>query len=321
LGDHVSVVGGTGKKNIGKRRGKKTVDEALPPVLRSRQRQMSHHGPGRFNGRSWGRPPPPHPPHHHQVYPGEIAELPGSATSPYFTRRFSAASLPQQPAPSPPAKRFIAVGIDFGTTFSGVSWAYSADPDIIHEVRQWPCAGQLEKEKDEVQVPTQIDLVTRTWGYKVPQTSTPLRWFKLLLLQDEDIKPEIRESPYLSDARRQTSRLGTDGVIDLVADYLRWLWEHARTEIEREMGGNALQELPFKIGLTIPAIWPQYARNHMKEAARRAGILEHRAVGDTAMMLVEEPEAAALATLFERKGYPEMEVGTDAPVWPRVSFC
>ncbi len=46
----------------------------------------------------------------------------------------------------------------------------------------------------------------------------------------------------------------------------------------------------------------------LREAARRAGILQLRDVGATTLVLVEEPEAAALATLLERNQYPEMEV-------------
>jgi len=214
---------------------------------------------------------------------------------------------------TPPVTKFIAVGIDFGTTFSGVAWAYSGVPDMIHEVRQWPCLGLLEKEKDEVQVPTQIDLGSRTWGFQIPRDANPIRWFKLLLLEDEDLRPELRASPCLRDARRQVDRLGPDAVIDLIADFLSRLWEHTRREIEREIGADDVDALPFRVGLTIPAIWPQYARTMMKEAARRARILESRDIGETTLTLVEEPEAAALATLFERKQYPDVAVRTLVP--------
>ncbi len=189
-----------------------------------------------------------------------------------------------------------------------MSWAYSADPDKIHEIRQWPCLGVSEKEKDEVQVPTQFDIASKSWGYLVPREANPIKWFKLLLLRDEDIKVEIRDSPYLRDARRQIGRLGTDAVIDLIADYLRNLWEHSLREIEMEIDAHDVEDLPFKVAITIPAIWPQYARTQMKEAAKRAGIDAPRDIADTLLVLVEEPEAAALATLLERRQYPEIGV-------------
>lgn len=203
----------------------------------------------------------------------------------------------------------MAIGIDFGTTYSGVSWVFSGDPSDIKDVAQYPCLGTTYKSRDEVQVPTQYDRRSGAWGYLLDKGHSPDKWFKLLLLRDEDIRDDIRNSPYLQSARQKASRLGEDGVIDLVADFLGHLWQHAMREIELQIDSIHLQNLPFKVALTIPAIWPQYARNMMKDAARRAGILQRRDIADTMLTLVEEPEAAALATLLDRREYPEMSVG------------
>jgi len=51
----------------------------------------------------------------------------------------------------------------------------------------------------------------------------------------------------------------------------------------------------------VPAIWKDYARQGMEEAATRAGILKHRPVGPTTLSFVPEPEAAALVTLWENR--------------------
>lgn len=209
----------------------------------------------------------------------------------------------------PSAARFVAIGIDFGTTYSGVSWAFSGDPTDIKDVQQYPTVGTAFKSRDEVQVPTQYDQRSGAWGYLVSKGHSPIKWFKLLLLRDADIRDDIRNSPYLQAARQQASLLGEDGVVDLVADYLRNIWQHCLREIELQIDAQALQNLPFKVAITIPAIWPQYARNMMKNAARRAGILQRRDIADTTLILVEEPEAAALATLLDRRAYPEMGVG------------
>ncbi|CAK7222239.1 hypothetical protein SBRCBS47491_004798 [Sporothrix bragantina] len=212
--------------------------------------------------------------------------------------------------PLPPSEaRFVAIGIDFGTTYSGVSWVFSGDPTDIKEVSQYPCLGTTYKSRDEVQVPTQYDQRSGAWGYLLDKAHSPVKWFKLLLLRDADIRDDIRNSPYLQSARQQASLLGEDGVIDLIADFLRHLWQHALREIELQIDAVHLQNLPFKVALTIPAIWPQYARNMMKSAVRRAGILQRRDIADTTLILVEEPEAAALATLLDRREYPEMGVG------------
>ncbi len=225
-------------------------------------------------------------------------------------------------------EKYLAIGIDFGTTqvpacgplrstgpvltvdshrYSGVSWAYSATPDDIHHVAHWPYDGQ--RGKDEVQIPTQVDLETKDWGYLVSKDADPIRWFKLLLLETKDLKRDMMDpSVPLEDSReklRKHSGSEPGAVIGLIAGFLQKLWEHTLEEIKHEVD---IDLLPIKVAITVPAIWPLYARQKMEEAAKRAGILKPRRVGTTKLILVEEPEAAAVSTLFDRRAYPEIEV-------------
>jgi hypothetical protein len=199
------------------------------------------------------------------------------------------------------------------TSFSGVSWAYSREPDEINEVSSWPRRNQHSA--DEPQVPTQINLENDDWGYLVDRNACPLRWIKLLLLRDDDLQRDVAESDYLQETRRQLSRRGggeggDDGVVNIIARFLKKLWAHTLDEIYHHLSEEDVKKLPFRVGITIPAIWPQYARQKMKEAVRRAGILAPRPnVDETFFMLVEEPEAAALATLFAKRNYPYIQVG------------
>ncbi len=198
-----------------------------------------------------------------------------------------------------------------------MSWAYSGDPEEIHEVSHWQCHDR--RGQDEVQIPTQVDLDTGKWGYLVPNDCDPIRWFKLLLLNDSDALEDVRKSQNLQDARKKLrNHMGfeADGVVDLVASFLKELWQHALKEIKREID---LDLLPIKVALTVPAIWPAYAREKMKLAARKAGITDHRAIGPTTLALVEEPEAAALSTLFERREYPDIEVSSWHRTPPRLA--
>lgn len=204
------------------------------------------------------------------------------------------------------SQKFIAIGIDFGTTYSGASWAFSGEPEEIHEVKNWPC--QYHESKDECQVPTQYDIATGAWGYEVTTEMTPMKWFKLLLLRDGDIKPEIRDSQQLKAARALLAQSKDLTPVKLIGLYLAKLWEHVLADIKTVMDFDAL---PFKVSITIPAIWPPYAHRDMRDAAKLALILKDRDIGDTTLDLVQEPEAAGLATLFhrERNQYPEIEVG------------
>jgi len=192
-----------------------------------------------------------------------ISELPGSPGG-GFNPPPSHWAPTRPPPPSPPKQQpemYIAIGIDFGTTYSGVSWAFSADPENIVEVSRWPCHER--RGQDEFQIPTQIDLATKKWGYQVPRTCDPVRWFKLLLLNPDDTQEDVRNSDQLNAARAklrgQSGSQATD-VVDLIAEFLGHLWKHALKEIAKE---EDVDVLPLKVALTVPAIWPNYAREKM----------------------------------------------------------
>ncbi|KAI0969940.1 hypothetical protein F4678DRAFT_480682 [Xylaria arbuscula] len=193
----------------------------------------------------------------------------------------------------------LVIGIDFGTTYSGVGWATKSDFDKsqINFITSWPGTG-----REEGKVPTEIwfDEDKETyWGYEVPPDQEPFRWFKLLLAQSEDIYPEIRDSNFLTRARDMIGEKGTSAV-ELIADYLRMLWKHTMSTIERARGESAIDALPIHVVITVPALWKSYARQSMREAAEKSGMLDFRFAGKTQMSFVPEPEAAAMSTLLEQ---------------------
>lgn len=162
----------------------------------------------------------------------------------------------------------------------------------------WPGTG-----RDEGKAPTELffedDQVS--WGFDIPIDVEPIRWFKLLLLKDEDLAPEIRESEFLLRSRKALRKL-VKSPVDVIADYLRVLWSHIQDTIIKSRGKSVVNALTFHVVLTVPAIWKQYARQDMEKAAKQAGILEPRFAGPTQLTFAPEPEAAALSTLFERGG-------------------
>jgi molecular chaperone DnaK (HSP70) len=121
---------------------------------------------------------------------------------------------------------------------------------------------------------------------------------------------DVRNSDFLQTAREKLNAIGKTPQ-DAVADYLRVLWEHAISSIKRDRGHRAVDGLPFKVVITIPAVWPPYAERKMREAAQRAGILQSRPCGPTTLDLVSEPEAAALATLREFQSRDRSSVRND----------
>lgn len=161
------------------------------------------------------------------------------------------------------------------------------------------------------------------WGYSIPPDVKPIRWFKLLLLQEKDLDPEIQVSEILLDARKRLTEANKT-VVDVIADYLGALWSHVLGQIERARSKSVLEALAFHVVLTVPAIWPDYARRDMKEAARKAGILDDRLAGPTTLSFAPEPEAAALASLLDRGPYSktgEVYMVCDAGGGTAVCHC
>ena len=209
----------------------------------------------------------------------------------------------------------VVIGLDFGTTqvlpqtshershtdldsYSGVAWAYSRDPDEIELVTSWD--AELNHCSDVEKAPSQLYYGGRgeptTWGYSIPPEKNPLKWFKLLLLDERDVPSDVSVSEQLLEARRLQQHVNQDP-IDIIGCFLRSIWNHSIDSISRALGPKQLGKCKFHVVITLPAIWPPYAQQRMKQAAKMSGILDTRACGDTTLRFISEPEAAALATL------------------------
>ncbi|KAL6919654.1 hypothetical protein FSHL1_003633 [Fusarium sambucinum] len=199
---------------------------------------------------------------------------------------------------SQPLSDTVVIGIDFGTTFSGVSWAHSREPDAIEIVTCWD--SELNHCSDVEKAPTQLyfDGLTHDvkWGYGIPLDKDPLKWFKLLLLEPADLPAEVAISTQIQEARRLQNRTGKEPIA-IIASFLRKLWDHSAESIRRAIGADLLERSKFQVVITLPAIWPPYAQNRMKQAAHQSGILDVRSAGTTMLEFISEPEAAALATI------------------------
>ncbi|KAH6898499.1 hypothetical protein B0T10DRAFT_555809 [Thelonectria olida] len=197
-----------------------------------------------------------------------------------------------------PTDDIIIIGVDFGTTFSGVAWAYSREPDDIEIVTSWD--AEMNHCSDVEKTPTQLYFgdqgESTKWGYSIPADKQALRWFKLLLLDDKDIPIHVSEASQLREARELRTKINKDPV-EVIACFLRNLWNHTIDTIKRSISAELLQECRFHVIITMPAIWPFYAQQRMKKAAQISGILEKRSCGETTLRFISEPEAAALATM------------------------
>lgn len=193
------------------------------------------------------------------------------------------------------------IGIDFGTTYSGVSWTWSkaASPDQIEQVHRWEVDAGSARNQESDKVPSKICYDDRgkvlKWGYMVnPQDENQAQWFKLLLSDDAVNQGGAK----VLETKRILRRLKKTAV-DVTADFLRCLWKHAIEVIELALTKIAVDNMTFRVVLTLPANWDHSAQELTKKAAIQAGILEPRYRGETIFRMVTEPEAAALAAWRE----------------------
>ncbi|KAG0661661.1 hypothetical protein C6P46_003882 [Rhodotorula mucilaginosa] len=193
----------------------------------------------------------------------------------------------------------MSVGIDFGTTFSGIAYGSSRVFDgQIRQILNWP--GSYETYR---KVPTCIlyeqhdpseEAKIVSWGLEAKNTTVregfvKCEWFKLLL-SPESLRSGVPD-PWLPPLPAGKN------VVDVIADFLRCIWRYARRVITEEIGSvvdlNAADVL-----LTVPAAWDAAACSLMRESALRAGLVQSSRGGDTQwrdrLQIITEPEAGAI---------------------------
>ncbi|KAK8039230.1 hypothetical protein PG993_007641 [Apiospora rasikravindrae] len=194
---------------------------------------------------------------------------------------------------APVSDRLI-VGVDFGTTFSGVAAVYASTPDDIEIIKTWPGGNGITSDK----VPTEIsyDIPPTApvgtspnikWGFQFKPEEPRLRCIKLFL--DRSQKLPFYVSP--QETATQLRKFNKN-VVDAVSDYLTQVYEHTMDTLTRRYGESFMASTKVDWVLTCPAVWSDAAKNTTLQAAERAGM------GSQAdIQMISEPEAAAVYTL------------------------
>lgn len=84
-------------------------------------------------------------------------------------------------------ERIIVIGVDFGTTFSGVAWAINAaaPPNEVDHISSWPNVNDSNRVSDKV--PTCLRPIDNNpnqmqWGFLVPGSAPSSEVFRLFKL-------------------------------------------------------------------------------------------------------------------------------------------
>ncbi|KAI6761858.1 hypothetical protein HG531_002411 [Fusarium graminearum] len=79
--------------------------------------------------------------------------------------------------------------------------------------------------------------------------------------------------------------------------------------IESKLGKELVQNSEFQVVVTLPAIWPPYARYRMEQAVEVSGIRSPRPCGNTTVCFISEPQAAALANMHDFRDTSTVKAG------------
>jgi hypothetical protein len=170
----------------------------------------------------------------------------------------------------------------------------------IRLITDWPNPESVNPTSDKV--PTCISYVDgkpANWGFKVGFGEDSFKWIKILL------EANHKYAKAIDSVKLSTHMLGTlnKTAVDVVADYLRFLWAYTKDDIRRRQGDGYLSIYSLRIILTVPAIWSDAAKDKTLQAARQAGLPSN-------ITLVTEPEAAALATLRDKAETNNLKVSS-----------
>jgi molecular chaperone DnaK (HSP70) len=210
------------------------------------------------------------------------------------------------------SKSDLVIAIDFGTTYTGVAYAYSprnqgfTNPEQIRDkitvVKSWRGVGAVYSEKTPTTLAYEVhNDKPIAWGGQVKQSHPIIAsQFKLGLQKDAPnhyrpplSEPGAKTSPFAqffqSDRGWKHPDLPNKKPSEFVADYLNEVRQFiVNTALPNDFGDKFLRNITPQYVLTVPAIWRDKAKDLTKKAAVRAGI----PLKD--LTLVSEPEAAAL---------------------------
>jgi molecular chaperone DnaK (HSP70) len=130
------------------------------------------------------------------------------------------------------------------------------------------------------------------WGYSSTSSMNTFTWFKLGLGKDQ--AQNENDDQLLYEGLGSIKCPENMTFKKLATDYLTKLYEHFKATMEKQTLGATYKMLKFRFVLAVPAGWPDRDRQLIKDCAVDAGFGKR---GEDDVIIIEEPEAAALATL------------------------
>ncbi|NXC07266.1 HS12B protein, partial [Orthonyx spaldingii] len=188
----------------------------------------------------------------------------------------------------------VVVAIDFGTTSSGYAFSFTSDPEAIHMMRKWEGGDPgVANQKTPTSLLLTPEGTFHSFGYTARDYYHDLdpeearEWFYF-----EKFKMKIHST---SDLTMKTELEAVNGkkmpALEVFAHSLRFFKQHAVQEL-KDQCPSLPESDAIRWVLTVPAIWKQPAKQFMREAAYKAGLVSPETPEQ--LLIALEPEAASI---------------------------
>ncbi|KAF4438660.1 Hsp70 family [Fusarium acutatum] len=181
------------------------------------------------------------------------------------------------------SKERIIIALDFGTTYSGVAYCFGSSSEAKPVVDWLGLEGRTQPK-----VPTAIaydpdDSSEFKWGGQLSWRDDHVQGVKLLL-DPKQTRPSYLPSANVKSEMRKLPK----SAVDVAADFIGAMYSHALEMIGSRVPQDYLDLCEKTFVLSVPAVWSEKAKESTIQAAKKAGVYP--------VMLIKEPEAAALYT-------------------------
>ncbi|XP_047459117.1 heat shock 70 kDa protein 12A isoform X2 [Mugil cephalus] len=188
----------------------------------------------------------------------------------------------------------VVVAIDFGTTSSGYAYAFTKEPECIHTMRRWEGGDPgVSNQKTPTTILLTPDRKFHSFGYAARDfyhdldPSESKHWLYL-----EKFKMKLHTTANLSiDTDLHAANGKRVKAIDIFAYALAFFKEQALKELSDQTGGE-FDNNDVRWVITVPAIWKMPAKQFMREAAYKSGLVSRE--NPEQLIIALEPEAASI---------------------------
>ncbi|KAJ5945561.1 actin-like ATPase domain-containing protein [Penicillium verhagenii] len=191
----------------------------------------------------------------------------------------------------------IVIGLDYGTTGTGVSVAVFGSNGLYEEIIQWPPNHDVPKVPSRIAYPVDnqsFPMHSSHWGFDVQNHMRAYWWTKLFLDSHAELAEfddHVLKRTVSLDIPHQSLPPDSDRApVNIITDYLTHVLKYVWKLIWRRYAG--LNSVNFTVDLlyTIPATWSEQGERLSREAVARAWNFKRP---EDTLTIMREPDAAA----------------------------